>query len=82
MRSGFLLLTLTVSGWGTLSAQGIRVPATIDTLSNGLRIIVHEDASAPIVTVDTWYWVGSGSEKPGRTGFERLNLGPIEVQKY
>ena len=38
-------------------------------LSNGLTVIVHEDHSAPIVSVNTWYHVGSGRETPGRTGF-------------
>jgi zinc protease len=55
-----------------LAAQSLTVPATVDTLENGLRVIVHEDRSAPIVTVNTWYHVGSGSEKPGRTGFAHL----------
>lgn len=64
--------TLLVLGAASLSAQGIKVPATVDTLPNGLRVIVHEDASAPIVTVNTWFWAGSGSEKPGRTGFAHL----------
>ncbi|MEO5799175.1 MAG: pitrilysin family protein [Gemmatimonadales bacterium] len=72
MRPGLLAATLTLVGSTALSAQGITVPATVDTLSNGLRIIVHEDASAPIVSVNTWFWVGSGSEKPGRTGFAHL----------
>jgi len=57
-----------------LAAQSaaIRVPATVDTLPNGLRLIVHEDPSAPVVTVNVWYHVGSGDEKPGRTGFAHL----------
>jgi zinc protease len=55
-----------------LAAQSLTVPATVDTLPNGLRVIVHEDHSAPIVTVNTWYHVGSGSEKAGRTGFAHL----------
>ena len=42
------------------------------TLANGLEIILHEDHSTPIVVVDTWYKVGSGDEKPGRTGFAHL----------
>ncbi len=59
---------------GTLSlgAQSVSVPASVDTLPNGLTVIVHEDHSAPIVMVDVWYHVGSGSEKPGRTGFAHL----------
>ena len=35
-------------------------------------MILHEDHSLPIVTVNTWYHVGSGDEKPGRTGFAHL----------
>ena len=42
------------------------------TLPNGLEVIPHEDHSTPIVTVDTWYHVGSGDEQVGRTGFAHL----------
>jgi zinc protease len=42
------------------------------TLPNGLEVILHEDHSTPIVAVNTWYHVGSGDEKPGRTGFAHL----------
>ena len=42
------------------------------TLPNGLEVILHEDHSTPIITVNTWYKVGSGDEKPGRTGFAHL----------
>jgi zinc protease len=42
------------------------------TLANGLELILHEDHSTPIVVVNTWYRVGSGDEKPGRTGFAHL----------
>lgn len=42
------------------------------TLPNSLEVILHEDHSTPIVTVNTWYKVGSGDEKPGRTGFAHL----------
>jgi len=55
-----------------LAAQALHVPYTIDTLANGLTLIVHEDRSVPIVTTNVWYHVGSGDEKPGRTGFAHL----------
>src|SRR5512146_1442042 len=57
-----------------LAAQGVPldVPFVIDTLSNGLTLIVNEDHSAPVVSVNTWFHVGSGDEKPGRTGFAHL----------
>ncbi|MEX2180644.1 MAG: pitrilysin family protein [Gemmatimonadaceae bacterium] len=57
-----------------LAAQGtpLRVPFVIDTLPNGLTLIVHEDHSVPTVTTNVWYHVGSGDEKVGRTGFAHL----------
>ena len=42
------------------------------TLSNGLQVILHEDHSVPIVSVNIWYHVGSKNEKRGRTGFAHL----------
>lgn len=42
------------------------------TLPNGLRVILLEDHSTPIVHVTLWYHVGSKNEKPGRTGFAHL----------
>jgi zinc protease len=42
------------------------------TLRNGLHVILHEDHSVPIVSVNVWYHVGSASERPGRTGFAHL----------
>ncbi len=64
--------SLLVLGAMPLPAQGIRVPASVDTLPNGLTVIVHEDHSAPIASVNTWYHTGSGYEKVGRTGFAHL----------
>jgi len=42
------------------------------TLKNGLRVILHEDHSTPIVGVNVWYHVGSKNEEKGRTGFAHL----------
>ncbi|HUG53301.1 MAG TPA: pitrilysin family protein [Vicinamibacteria bacterium] len=53
-------------------AARLQVPYEIFRLQNGLTVIVHEDHSAPIASVNTWYHVGSGREKPGRTGFAHL----------
>jgi zinc protease len=50
----------------------IEVPYTQFTLPNGLHVILHEDHSVPIVTVNVWYHVGSSRERPGRTGFAHL----------
>jgi len=45
---------------------------TTTTLANGLRVILHEDHSTPIVHLELWYHVGSKDERPGRTGFAHL----------
>jgi len=50
----------------------LSVPYTQFTLPNGLRVVLHEDHSVPVVAVNVWYHVGSGREKPGRTGFAHL----------
>jgi zinc protease len=42
------------------------------TLANGLEVILHQDKSVPLVSVNVWYKVGSGDELPGRTGFAHL----------
>ncbi len=49
-------------------------PLPVDTFSldNGLRVIVSEDHSAPLVAVSMWYRVGSADEAPGRSGFAHL----------
>ncbi|MGH9948113.1 MAG: M16 family metallopeptidase [Pyrinomonadaceae bacterium] len=42
------------------------------TLKNGLRVVMHQDDSTPIVAVNMWYHVGSKNESPGKTGFAHL----------
>ena len=42
------------------------------TLSNGLQVIVHEDASTTLAVMDVIYDVGSRDEDPERTGFAHL----------
>ena len=42
------------------------------TLSNGLRVLIHEDATTPIVAVNVTYRVGSRDEHPDHTGMAHL----------
>jgi zinc protease len=68
-----LALLAAVALSSSLAAQGpLRVPVTVDTLPNGLTLIIHQDPSVPVVTTNVWYHVGSGDEKVGRTGFAHL----------
>jgi zinc protease len=41
-------------------------------LSNGLRVLVHEDKSTPMVAVNVLYNVGARDESPEKTGFAHL----------
>ncbi len=83
MRRPFLLVTALVSAVALAGARPARVsaqsagvplavPYTQFTLPNGLHVILHEDHTVPQVSVNVWYHVGSGREKPGRTGFAHL----------
>ena len=42
------------------------------TLGNGLRVVLSEDHSVPVVSVAVYYDVGSRNEREGRTGFAHL----------
>jgi zinc protease len=53
-----------------LKPVGIANEAT--TLDNGLRVVVHEDRSSPIVAVHLMYRAGSKDERTGRTGLAHL----------
>ena len=56
----------------TIQRAALNVPFTQFTLANGLHVILHEDHTVPLATVNIWYHVGSAREKPGRTGFAHL----------
>jgi zinc protease len=59
-----LFLCLLLTG---LSGQNIRFVEY--DLPNGLKVLLHEDHTTPIVAVSVMYHVGSKNEKPDRTGF-------------
>jgi zinc protease len=44
----------------------------MSTLENGLKVVLLEDHSTPVVHAEIWYHVGSKNEKKGRTGFAHL----------
>ncbi len=53
----------------TLLAQAPKIQFEKYTLPNGLKVILHQDKSAPVVAVTTLYHVGSKNEDTARTGF-------------
>jgi zinc protease len=84
---GFLailfLLFICQSGFGQID-----FPVEKHFLDNGLTVLICEDHSAPLVTYQVWYKVGSKNERPGITGISHLcehmmfkgskNVGPEE----
>jgi zinc protease len=73
MKRAALCALLLMAGASALRAQTtLQVPFTQFTLPNGLSVILHEDHSVPLVSVNVWYHVGSANERPGRTGFAHL----------
>ncbi|MCC7417106.1 MAG: insulinase family protein [Acidobacteria bacterium] len=71
-RAAALLGVLLLSAPAFAQAPRLELPYTQFTLPDGLRVILHEDHSVPIVSVNVWYHVGSARERPGRTGFAHL----------
>ena len=70
----FLAFSIVVTAYAPVLAA-VRPPKLqyqTTTLANGLRVILSEDHSTPIVHVSVWYHVGSKNERPGHTGFAHL----------
>ncbi len=70
------------------SEAGFQVPVRYETLDNGLKVILSQDLTAPVVTVAVYYNIGFRIEPRDRTGFAHLfehmmfqgsaNLGKME----
>jgi predicted Zn-dependent peptidase len=77
---------LAVAALGAASAPELKFTDT--KLKNGLRVIIHEDHTAPVFSIAVVYNAGSRDERQGRTGFAHLfehmmfkgseNVGPGE----
>jgi zinc protease len=56
-----------------MAAQQVgRIAYDTYTLPNGLTVVLSEDHTTPIVTVNVWYHVGSANERAHRSGFAHL----------
>jgi zinc protease len=70
--AGKLCLLAALAWLSAARAADIDIPYRMEVLPNGLTVIVHQDAKAPVVAVNIWYHVGSKNEVLGRTGFAHL----------
>jgi predicted Zn-dependent peptidase len=66
------LATAALAPPAPLAAQVGRITYETYRLGNGLTVVLSEDHSTPIVTVNVWYHVGSANERPRRSGFAHL----------
>ncbi|MCP4253546.1 MAG: insulinase family protein [Candidatus Scalindua sp.] len=56
----------------TSTAEQIKLDIKEHRLKNGLKLILSEDHSSPIISFQVWYNVGSRNERPGITGISHL----------
>lgn len=71
-----LLISHALQPGGSIVAQAAEAPAVVSVtdrvqktvLDNGLTILTKEVHTAPVVTVQVWYQVGSRNEAPGVNG--------------
>jgi zinc protease len=90
--SGRLSVAVAALALGTASGLGaqssFQVPVEYHKLSNGLKVVLSPDTTAPVVTVAVYYNIGFRLEPKDRTGFAHLfehmmfqgsqNLGKME----
>lgn len=50
------------------AALPLRAEMILETLPNGMKVLVKSDLRAPVASVRLWYKVGSVDEKEGKTG--------------
>jgi predicted Zn-dependent peptidase len=67
-----LLLLLLLSVAAARPAAAFEFPVVDQTLPNGLRVIIHEDHSAPVVSSYVFFRTGSRNEHYGQTGIAHL----------
>jgi zinc protease len=67
-----LIAAFTTAGYGKKEKPAGTIEYEEHVLDNGLRVILSEDHSVPVVAVNVWYHVGSANEEKGRSGFAHL----------
>jgi len=87
-----IIATSSVATFHPTQAKALNIPVTYYKLPNGLKVVISEDHSAPVVTVAVYYNVGFRVEPKGRTGFAHLfehmmfqgsaNVKKLEHAKY
>lgn len=74
-RPALALIAGALALWpATAAAEQLELPIPVErhTLDNGLRVVLSQDRSSPVVSIAVYYDVGSRNETPGRSGFAHL----------
>lgn len=86
----FILLVISsfLLSWTGKQENGLEVPIEYYKLDNGLKVVLSQDKTAPIIAVGVYYNIGFRIEPKNRTGFAHLfehmmfqgskNLGKME----
>ncbi len=69
---GTALLTASLAAPAAPPRTESLIPSTRYTLKNGLRVVLHEDRSQPLVAVRVLYQVGHRDDPPGQQGLAHL----------
>src|SRR5215510_1629257 len=67
-----LSLLMLIANVSYTSAKPLNIPVVYYKLPNGLKVVISEDHTAPVVAVAVYYNVGFRLEPKGRTGFAHL----------
>lgn len=72
MKVILIIIMVFMSTLNIFSQNNFKLDFEEYKLNNGLKVILHQDKSDPIVAVTILYHVGSNREEPGKTGFAHL----------
>ena len=67
-----LSLLMLIANVSFVHAKPLNIPVVYYKLPNGLKVVISEDHTAPVVAVAVYYNVGFRLEPKGRTGFAHL----------
>jgi zinc protease len=67
-----LSLLMLIANVSYAHAKPLNIPVVYYKLPNGLKVVISEDHTAPVVAVAVYYNVGFRLEPKGRTGFAHL----------
>jgi zinc protease len=68
----FFLLFFSCFLWISLSDAAVKDQVYEKVLPNGLKVILLQNRTAPLVTFQVWYRVGSRNEEWGKTGLSHM----------